>query len=115
MDFWRLLGHAKTDFVRHETPIIFESKDGLKESLLELTRGATPPCQLKPISFNGHLQTFWTAVKSQDLPIYYKRKIFEADDPAYAGTFAVDFVVQKYDETDEALPPRTTNYQPSEA
>lgn len=53
-------------------------------------------------------------MKSQDIPIYYKRRVFEADDPAFVGTFAVDFVVSPYQGTDEALPPRTTYYSDDE-
>lgn len=53
-------------------------------------------------------------MKSQDIPIFYKRKIFEAENPAFVGTFAVDFVVPPYEEADESLPPRTTFYTDGE-
>lgn len=114
MELWRLLGYAKTTFHHHEMPIAFESKDGTKKDLLKLVEDATPPCQLNPFLFNGHIQTFWTAMKSQDIPIYYKRKIFEAEDRAYAGTFAVDFVVPENQDVNELLPPRTSYYEPQE-
>lgn len=52
-----------------------------------------------------------TAVKVDGPPIYYKRKIFENEDPAYHGTFAVDFVVKKYTEEDSTLPIRTTYFE----
>ena len=48
-----------------------------------------------------------------DIPVYYKRKVFEAEDAAFAGSFAVDFVVEPYDDNtkeDASLPPRTTYY-----
>jgi predicted alpha/beta-fold hydrolase len=50
----------------------------------------------------------WTVLKSEGVPVYYKRKIFENEDPAYTGTFAVDFVVRPYEGEDISLPPRTT-------
>ncbi|KAJ5046658.1 uncharacterized protein L3040_003892 [Drepanopeziza brunnea f. sp. 'multigermtubi'] len=52
----------------------------------------------------------WTSVKNDGPPICYKRKIFEAEDPAYAGTYAVDFVVPTLSEKDETLPIRTTYF-----
>jgi uncharacterized protein len=112
MDFIRrLLGHSKTSFHHAPNPIELITKAGDKSTLLDICKTATPPCHLNPLLFNGHLQTFWTAAKSKDIPVYYKRKVFEAEDPAFAGSFAVDFVVAPYEETDESLPPRTTYYE----
>ena len=114
MDFWRFLGYAKTTFHHHKVPVSFEHSDGEKTDLPTIARRASPPCRVNPLLFNGHLQTFWTVVKSQDIPIYYKRRLFEAEDPAYAGTFEVDFVVPEYEDTDSSLPPRTSFFDPSE-
>ena len=114
MDLWRFLGFAKATFYHHETPASFVNRDGKRTSLLQAAQSATPPCQLNPFLFNGHFQTFWTIVKSQDIPIHYKRKIFEAEDPAYAGTFAVDFVVKPNQDVEESLPPRTSYFTPME-
>lgn len=114
MDIWRLLGHAEKSFYHSPNPVELISKDGERTNLLELCRDATPACRLNPFLFNGHLQTFWTATKSHDIPIYYKRKIFEAENPAFVGTFAVDFVVSPYQGNDVALPPRTTFYSDTE-
>lgn len=111
MDLSWILGHAKTSFHHSKNPIHLPSKDGEKTCLSEFCRSVTPHCRLNPLLFNGHLQTVWTVIKSQDVPIYYKRRIFEAEDPHYRGTFAVDFVVEPYDSTDKDLPPRTTNFQ----
>lgn len=113
-------------------------KDAPKEdiSLSDLCKSATPEkCQLNPLLFNGHLQTAYTVVKNVDVPIYYKRKIFEAENSIYKGQFAVDFVVEPYDEpgleeakvdekkkatsnndqTNGDLPPRTTFLSESES
>jgi hypothetical protein len=65
---------------------------------------------LNPLLFNGHLQTMWTAIKKDGPAIHYKRKIFEADDPAYEGSFAVDFVTKSTSEYDDTLPIRTTYF-----
>ncbi|OJJ43780.1 hypothetical protein ASPZODRAFT_73265 [Penicilliopsis zonata CBS 506.65] len=110
----------------------FTDKAGSKEhvSLLEICRAATPEkCHLNPMLFNGHLQTAWTVMKTLDPPVYYKRKIFEADSPDFAGQFAVDFTVPPFqapidDEevTDKAgrytlpggLPPRTVFFTQEE-
>lgn len=115
MDFWRFLGYAQTTFHHHQLPVSFERSDGEKTDLLAIARSVSPPCRLNPLLFNGHLQTIWTVVKSQDIPIYYKRRLFEADDLAFAGTFEVDFVVPEYEDTaDNSLPPRTSFFEPSE-
>ncbi len=114
MDISWILGHAKTSYHYSKNPINLSTKSGAKVSLPEICQSVTPPCRLNPLLFNGHLQTFWTVVKSQDVPIYYKRKIFEAEDPRYAGTFAVDFVVEPYEQTGNDLPPRTTNFEDEE-
>ena len=115
MDIWRLFGYASTSFYHHGSPLRLPTKSTDTEEqstdLLDLCKQVTPVCHLNPLLFNGHLQTFWTAVKSQDVPIYYKRRIFSAEEAAFAGTFAVDFTVDPYDGADETLPPRTTYYK----
>ncbi|KMP02244.1 hypothetical protein CIHG_07022 [Coccidioides immitis H538.4] len=91
-------------------------------SLSELCQSATPStCQLNPLLFNGHLQTAWTVVKNDDVPVYYKRWRFEANNPNYSGTFEVDFVVDQYDaaalsqvEENRDLPSRTTFFTEKE-
>ena len=114
MDIWRLFGYARTSFYHHRSPLCLPLKSTDTEEhstdLLDLCRQVTPTCRLNPLLFNGHLQTFWTAVKSQDVPIYYKRRIFSAEEASYAGTFAIDFTVQPYEGSDDSLPPRTTYY-----
>ncbi|RAQ53038.1 alpha/beta hydrolase domain containing protein 1 [Aspergillus flavus] len=67
-------------------------------TLTDLCRTATPKtCTLNPFLFNGHLQTAWTTVKFDDVPVYYKRWMFEADNPMFSGHFAVDFVVDPFE------------------
>ncbi|OKL56990.1 hypothetical protein UA08_07954 [Talaromyces atroroseus] len=72
--------------------------------LIDLCREATPAtCNLNPFLFNGHLQTGWTTIKETvEIPIYYKRKIFEQEIPDLAGQFAVDFVVPPFEKTEDA-------------
>ena len=71
-------------------------------SLSDLCKAATPEkCQLNPLLFNGHLQTAYTVVKNVDVPIHYKRKIFEAENAVYSGQFAIDFVVEPYEKESE--------------
>ena len=114
MDLSRLVGHAKTSFHHHPEPLMLRARNGSSVSLLDVCKAATPPCHLNPLLFNGHLQTFWTAVTSQDIPIHYKRHVFSSSDPSYAGTFAVDFVVSAYESTDDTLPSRTTYFSNQE-
>lgn len=115
MDIWRFFGYARTSFYHHGSPLRLPMKSTDTEDqstdLLGLCKQVTPVCRLNPLLFNGHLQTFWTAVNSQDVPVYYKRRIFSAEEAAFAGTFAVDFTVDPYDGSDETLPPRTTYYK----
>jgi uncharacterized protein len=80
-------------------------------SLLDLVKSTIPRCILNPFLFSGHLHTAWGGLhKAEDVEIYYKRRIFESDNTAYSGQFAVDFVVNKEEqllERDRSLPPRT--------
>jgi uncharacterized protein len=57
----------------------------------------------------------WTAIADQDIPIHYKRHIFSAEIPDFAGTFAVDFAVPpKNAERDPSLPDRTAYFTDDE-
>ncbi|MCJ1472795.1 hypothetical protein MMC13_001444 [Lambiella insularis] len=120
-----LPNHATISFFHHPRPIDLHLKQHCTSSsscspspsptsLLTLCSASTPACILNPLLFNGHLQTFWTAAKATDIPIHYKRHVFSAADPAFAGTFAVDFVVHPYADSDATLPPRTTYYSKKE-
>ncbi|GAB1217221.1 hypothetical protein ATERTT37_006457 [Aspergillus terreus] len=75
-------------------------KSGSKEqtTLADLCRSATPTkCQLNPFLFNGHLQTAWTTMKFDNVPVYYKRRVLQANTPMLTGHFAVDFVTEPYE------------------
>ncbi|KAF4120469.1 uncharacterized protein GMORB2_2907 [Geosmithia morbida] len=104
------LGYAKIDFTHAPAPRPIRSKDGTQTDLLKIVEQATPPCQLNPLLFNGHLQTMWTATKPHGPSVYYRRRLFEAEDPAYEGSFAVDFAVPPHDEVDETLSRRTVYF-----
>jgi len=114
MDVWPLLGYCKISYHHHPKPLDLVSKGGRKTDLLELAKSTTPPYRLNPFLFNGHLQGTWTLFDSLDTPIFYKRKVFEAEDPIYEGSYAVDFVVQPFHDRDSALPPRTTYFTGAE-
>jgi predicted alpha/beta-fold hydrolase len=107
------------------------TKSGGKEhtTFLDVCRSATPEsCNLNPLLFNGHLQTAWTTMKHDNVPVYYKRSMFESDSSAFTGHYAIDFVVAPYDVpndpelTDEArkhtqksgMPPRTCFFSKEE-
>jgi len=109
----RILGRARTSYYYGKNSIQLRTKDGKETSLADLCKSVLPPCRLNPFLFNGHMQTIWTVLKSKSSPIYYKRWLFEQEDPAYSGTFAVDFVVKPY-ETKDTILPRTTNYSKDE-
>ncbi|BDD61820.1 hypothetical protein MAP00_006844 [Monascus purpureus] len=84
------------------TKISPQSRTKEKVTLPDLCKATTPStCDLNPLLFNGHLQTAWTTVKNYDIPIYYKRKMFESDSSMYSGHFAVDFVVDPYEIPDD--------------
>jgi hypothetical protein len=104
------LGQAKIEFTHSPTPLAFKRNDGSSTNLLEICEESTPPCRLNPFLFNGHLQTVWTAITDDGPPLHYKRKIFESEDVAYEGSFAVDFVTRPFSETDSTLPVRTTYF-----
>ncbi|KAJ2894111.1 uncharacterized protein MKZ38_007924 [Zalerion maritima] len=109
------LGRAKVAFTHSDSPLPLKQKDGSQTDLLKLVESSVPPCQLNPLLFNGHVQTFWTAQKVPGPPIYYKRKIFDANHKTYPGTFTVDFVTDKFEElNDRKLPIRTKYYEDEE-
>ncbi len=56
----------------------------------------------------------WTAIKDDGPPLYYKRKIFENENPAFAGSFAVDFTAPPFPEKDDTLPIRTSYFSDEE-
>ena len=121
MDLSWLLGHARISFHHHSKTRSLTLQSGQEASLADLIKSVTPPCNLNPFLFNGHLQTFWTAYKEAGPPIIYKRRIFSADDPRFAGTFSVDFVQTsaapsgtEKTTVDDSLPPRTTYYTDEE-
>ncbi|KAH0535957.1 hypothetical protein FGG08_007153 [Glutinoglossum americanum] len=102
-------------FYHSTDPITVINKSGSQTTLPDLCKSVTPPCRLNPFLFNGHLQTIWTAIDNTDIPVYYKRKVFTAEDEAYFGTFAVDFVVDEYQGTeDEMLLSRTSCFSDAE-
>jgi predicted alpha/beta-fold hydrolase len=110
-----LTNMSSTTFYHSTDPITIHTKSGSQTTLPDLCKSVTPPCHLNPLLFNGHLQTFWTALDSTDVPIYYKRKLFTAEDETYRGTFAVDFVVNEYRGTEgEMLLPRTSWFNDKE-
>jgi len=108
------LGHANVTFTHSPSSLTLEKQDGSSTDLLTVCHEATPPCHLNPLLFNGHLQTMWTAMKTDGPPLHYKRKLFEAEDPAYHGSFCVDFVTQPFQESDSSLPIRTTYFSDDE-
>jgi predicted alpha/beta-fold hydrolase len=108
------LGHARITFTHSPIPLNLKNKDGSTTDLLTICEESTPPCRLNPLLFNGHLQTMWTAIKNDGPPLHYKRKVFEAEDPAYEGSFAVDFVTQPFSESDDTLPIRTVFFSDEE-
>jgi predicted alpha/beta-fold hydrolase len=103
-------GFANTTFTHSPSPVALEEVDGTRTDLLKVCEKVTPPCQLNPLLFNGHIQTMWTAAKSPGPKLHYRRKIFEADHVTYTGSFAVDFVVDSFNEVDETLLPRTAYF-----
>ena len=109
--FW---GRTRTSFNHSASVISLPTKDGSSIPLSDVCKSVTPPCTLNPFLFNGHLQTIWTAISARDIHISYKRKLFEAEDPRYAGSFAVDFVVHESSAKEADLPDRTTFFTQTE-
>jgi uncharacterized protein len=107
-------GRSTTSFHHAKSPLQLRTKSGSDVTISDFCKSAVPPCQLNPLLFNGHLQTFWTAGRLADVPVYYKRKIFEADDPRFAGSFVVDFATEPFDQKDDSLPPRTAYFSEDE-
>ncbi|KAK5137031.1 hypothetical protein LTR08_001040 [Meristemomyces frigidus] len=88
-------GACTKTFVHSPIPLILPTKTGPSRALSELVKDVTPPCNLNPFLFNGHLQTVWTAVKFDGPPIHYKRRVFASTENSglIPGHFAVDFVI----------------------
>ncbi|KJZ75012.1 hypothetical protein HIM_05498 [Hirsutella minnesotensis 3608] len=107
-------GHAKINFHHAATPRPIKEKDGKETDLLKICEKLTPPCLLNPWLFNGHLQTLWTATKPHGPKLFYRRRVFEAENKSYKGTFAVDFPVEPFEGHDEGLPYRTKYFTDEE-
>ncbi|KAK5032206.1 hypothetical protein LTS07_001929 [Exophiala sideris] len=110
----KVFGMAKTRYWHSTKSLILKTKDGQTTSLAQLCKSLMPPCRLNPLLYNGHLQTIWTVLASDTVPIHYKRRIFDNEDPMYTGQFAVDFATDSNDDHDSTLPPRTTYYSEQE-
>ena len=104
------LGRASIGFTHSPSPLAFTRKDGTTTDLLKLCKKATPQCQLNPLLFNGHLQTIWSTTEVHGPAIYYRRRIFQANNIAYQGSFAVDFAAEPHGDADGTLPPRTAYF-----
>lgn len=102
-----MIGRSRISFYHSSDTVLVNWYEDHHLSLSKICRMVVPACYLNPLLFNGHLQTFWTVTKYDRVPLYYKRKILEAEDPAYSGSFTVDFVVEPFEENDDSLPPRT--------
>ncbi|KAJ5338866.1 AB-hydrolase YheT [Penicillium brevicompactum] len=115
--------HAK------DNSLMLTKKSGKEQSFVDVCRSATPEtCNLNPFLYNGHLQTAWTTLKHDNVPVYYKRRMFESESPGFAGHYAMDFVVEPYEmptdpelldqarkhTQDSGLPPRTSFYSGEE-
>ncbi len=103
-------GRAKIAFTHSPSPLALQRKDGTPTDLLKVVEASTPSCQLNPLLFNGDLQTMWTAVKEHGPPVYYRRKVFDADHKTYKGTFTVDFTSEPHQDVDDSLPSRTAYF-----
>jgi len=110
----RIIGMAKIRCWHSTKSLTLKTKDGQTISFADLCKSLIPPCRLNPFLFNGHLQTIWTVMTRESVPIYYKRRIFENSDPVYTGQFSVDFVTKPNDNSDPNLPPRTTYFTEQE-
>lgn len=107
-------GQGQIAFTTSANPVAIREKDGTQTDFLKICEKVTPPCQLNPLLFNGHVQTMWTVTKPHGPQVHYKRKVFEADHKTYTGTFAVDFAVAPHQETDDSLPRRTAFFKDEE-
>jgi predicted alpha/beta-fold hydrolase len=85
-------GYCSTTYTHAEESLQLQTKSGPKRLLSEVCKDVIPPCYLNPFLFNGHLQTCWTAVKTDGPSIHYKRRVFEQEDSAFQGHFTVDVV-----------------------
>jgi predicted alpha/beta-fold hydrolase len=118
----RLWRGQKVSFYHSSTSYqLVQNDEGPQISLAELCKECTPPfCSLTPSLFGGHLQTAWTQMtEDREVPVYYKRKVFDSNHPSFKGQFSVDFMVppsvddQNSSQTreDEVLPARTKLFE----
>ncbi|EJP68519.1 hypothetical protein MY5147_002777 [Beauveria neobassiana] len=107
-------GKAKIEFTHSPAPRAIKQKDGKDTDLLKICEATTPPCHLNPLLFNGHVQTMWTATKPSGPQVFYRRRLFDADHDTYKGSYAVDFAVEPFEESDPTLPHRTVYFTEEE-
>ncbi|KAF2865667.1 medium-chain fatty acid ethyl ester synthase/esteras-like protein 1 [Massariosphaeria phaeospora] len=131
-----LLGHAKTSYTHHPSPISLPLKppssatsppttpqDATKSTpLSSFTSTTLPACRLNPLLFNGHLQTIHSALlpATAGPAIHYKRRLFTSTHSVYPGIFTADFVIpapptdDSTPKHDAELPERTTWFTAAE-
>lgn len=85
-------GACSISYTHSSDPLLLPTNNGPARALPSLIADAVPPCNLNPFLPNGHLQTFWTAMKFDGPPIHYKRRTFAASLDSFKGHFTVDFV-----------------------
>ncbi|KAF3920334.1 hypothetical protein ABW20_dc0100767 [Dactylellina cionopaga] len=124
-----LFSAAVQTYHHHPNPVLLKPTEttegaGVPESLVSVCKSSVPKYYPHPLLRNGDLQTCATAIASDHVPIYYKRRLLAADSPdgSDTGTFSIDVVVppppdakskpvkkQKLSESDpEYFPPRTS-------
>lgn len=105
---------SQPSFHHAEKTIILKTRTS-EVSLADFTAPVVPTFYANPLLWNGHLQTCYTALKPSDpYHVYYARKHFT--NPSDGGHFAIDFVVDKFDDpTPEDLPERTKHMTEEEA
>ena len=85
------------------------------QSFDNFCKSCVPPCNLNPLLPGGDLQTMYTVIKRDAVPVHYRRHVFESTYSTYPGSFAVDFVsLHPAEEEDPSLHPRTTYFSDEE-
>ncbi|KAL6825331.1 Alpha/Beta hydrolase protein [Trichoderma camerunense] len=89
-----LTGRSDIVFHHHSSSLNLTPKNENPINWADICKNAIPSTYTRPMFFNGHVQTIRILLDNPELPIYYKRWMFQQSNKLFEGEFAVDFAIR---------------------
>lgn len=103
-----LTGRSDIVFHHHLSSLNLTPKNENPINWADICKNAIPSTYTRPMFFNGHLQTIRILLDNPELPIYYKRWMFQQSNSLFGGEFAVDFAIKSLQDSEGQSPPEIT-------